>query len=113
MSKIGLCKAEVGMNGPFSKQAEYLNCNDQLTDGDQKHVNSTAGHLQSALLGSCIFLVSLVVPEKPARLQHFSFQSVICFLFRLKCSWFGVTQKFGEKSCERKYPDPYSTLAFI
>lgn len=50
------------------------------------------------------FLVSLVVPKKPARLQDFSFQSVICFLFRLKCGWFGVTQKSGEKKLWEEIP---------
>lgn len=102
MSKIDLCKAEAGMNRPFSKEAEYLNCNDQLTDRDQNHMDSTAGHFLVSSPRFLNFLVSLVVPKRPGRCQHFSFQSVLCFLFRMKCNWFGVTQKFGGKNSGRK-----------
>lgn len=100
MSKICLCQAEIGMNGSFSKGAEYLNCNDHLTARDQKHVDSKAGHLPVHSPRLLLILVSLAVPKEPGRDQHFSFQSVKCFLFRLKCDWFRVTEilgKFGRK----------------
>lgn len=93
-----VCRAEVFMNGPISEEAVCLNCNGQLTGRDQKHINSTAGHFPVSSPSLLYFSVRQVVPKKPGRLQHFSFQSVICFLFRLKCDWFGVTQKSGGKN---------------
>lgn len=79
MSKIGLCKTEVGMNGPFSKEAEYLNCNDQLTDRDQKHVNSTAGRFPVSSPKLLHFPVSLVVPKKAWKTSAFFFP--VCYMF--------------------------------
>lgn len=103
--ETSLWKAEVGMNGPFSKESEYLNCNDRLTDRYQKRMNSTAGQFPVSSPRLLHFSVSLVVPKRPGRLQHFSFPSVICFLFRVKGNWFWVTQKTKEEvpSCLQRF----------
>lgn len=95
------------MNGPFSKESGYLNCNDQLTDRYQKHMNSTAGHFPVSIPRLLHFLVSLVVPKRPGRLQHFSFQSMFPFQSEMYLNWSGVGKK------RRKYLHACSTLAFI
>lgn len=77
----------------MNPKKSHLNCNDLLTDRYQKHMNSRVGHFPVSTPRLLHFLVSLVVPKRPERLQHFSFQSVMCFLFRVKCIWFGVMQE--------------------
>lgn len=111
MSKICLCWAEIGMNGSFSKGAEYLNCNDHLTARGQKHVDSTAGYLPVYSPRLLLILMSLAVPKEP-RKDYFSSQSVKCFLFRVKCDWFRVIEKFGAKYCGRKQSSSLEPFEF-
>lgn len=111
MSKICLCWAEIGMNGSFSKGAEYLNCNDHLTARGQKHVDSTAGYLPVYSPRLLLILMSLAVPKGP-RKDYFSSQSVKWFLFRVKCDWFRVIEKFGAKYCGRKQSSSLEPFEF-